>query len=60
MIEANKATQEWMLKVGKVEARRQYMREWRRKNPEKQREYQDRYWSKKAREYVEAVCGETL
>ena len=29
-------------------AKRQYSREWRKKNPEKVREYNDRYWQKKA------------
>ena len=28
----------------------QRAREWRRKNPEKEREYHERYWEKKARE----------
>lgn len=29
-------------------ARAKYMREWRRKNPEKQREYNARTWERKA------------
>lgn len=29
---------------------RNYQREWRKKNPGKQKEYQERYWEKKARE----------
>ncbi len=33
-----------------TEARRQYLREWNRKNREKQRLYQIRYWTKKAHE----------
>jgi DnaJ-domain-containing protein 1 len=31
-------------------ARRAYKREWAKKNPDKVRAYQDRYWKKKARE----------
>ena len=34
----------------KREARREYMREWRKKNPEKLRAAQERYWAKKAAE----------
>lgn len=34
----------------KREARREYMREWRKKNPEKLRAAQERYWMKKASE----------
>lgn len=30
--------------------RREYQREWRRKNPDKVRAAQDRYWNKKAAE----------
>jgi len=30
------------------EKRAVYLREWRKKNPEKQREYNARYWNKKA------------
>lgn len=32
------------------EARRTYFREWQRKNREKVKKYQDRYWAKKAAE----------
>lgn len=32
------------------EAQRQYQREWRRANPQKVREYNERYWEKKAAE----------
>ena len=31
-------------------ARAAYYRKWRKKNPEKQKEYNRRYWEKKARE----------
>ncbi len=34
----------------KREARREYMREWRKKNPEKVQAAQERYWAKKAAE----------
>lgn len=30
------------------EARRKYRREWQRNNPEKVREYQEKYWNKRA------------
>lgn len=36
-----------------VAARRAYLREWRRKNPEKVRAAQERYWTKKAQEMNE-------
>ena len=42
-------------------ARAKYMREWRKKNPEKNKEYKARHWEKKAqqireeREAVQAV-----
>ena len=35
------------------EAKNAYMREWRRKNPEKARENQRRYWAKKAKQMAE-------
>ena len=34
-------------------AKAAYAREWRRKNPDKQRDIQNRYWEKKAREAKE-------
>lgn len=34
----------------KREARREYQREWRKKNPDKLKAAQDRYWLKKAAE----------
>lgn len=34
----------------KREARREYIREWRRRNPEKVQAAQERYWAKKAAE----------
>lgn len=33
-----------------AEARRSYKREWAKRNPDKIREYQQRYWTKKAEE----------
>ena len=29
-------------------AKAQYMKEWRKKNPEKEKQYKDNYWRKKA------------
>lgn len=34
----------------KKQARREYSREWRKRNPEKVRAAQERYWAKKAAE----------
>lgn len=34
-------------------ARAKYLREWRRKNPDKQKEYDARKWERKAREQQE-------
>lgn len=39
------------------EARREYEREWRRKNPDKVAAKAARYWEKKAREAAEAKDG---
>jgi len=36
-----------------LEERRAYYREWRAKNPDKVREYQSRYWKKKAEKHSE-------
>lgn len=33
-----------------LEARRAYKREWAKKHPEKIKEYQERFWNKKANE----------
>lgn len=42
------------------EAQREYMREWRRKNPDRVREKNKRYWERKAAERKEqAVYAET-
>ena len=40
------------------EIRREYARQWRKKNPEKQRAIAARYWEKKAREAQQAQEGE--
>ena len=37
------------------EARRQYHAEWRRKNPDKIKAANDRYWLKKAKEYERSI-----
>jgi hypothetical protein len=39
------------------EARRLYYREWRKKNPEKEREYHRRYWDKKAQAEAQGERG---
>lgn len=38
-------------------ARRAYLNAWRKKNPDKIREYAARYWEKKAREMEAAEAG---
>ena len=38
-------------------ARRAYLNDWRKKNPDKIREYAARYWEKKAREIEAAEAG---
>lgn len=39
------------------EARRAYKRKWQRENPDKVKEYQARYWDKKAREAAAAAAA---
>lgn len=39
------------------EARRQYKAEWARRNRDKIREYQDRYWTKRAAEMERRDAG---
>lgn len=41
------------------EARKAYKREWYRKNPDKIKEYQARYWERKAAESQESQPQET-
>ena len=43
----NSTSKAGMSKVAR-EAQRQYNREWNKANPEKRREYNRRYWEKKA------------
>ncbi|WP_176548957.1 hypothetical protein [Bacillus pseudomycoides] len=38
------------------EARNAYMREWKKRNSEKVKQYQARYWEKKAKEMEEQGC----
>ncbi len=38
------------LETSVKEAKSKYYREWRKKNPRKIKQYQERYWEKKARE----------
>lgn len=38
-------------------ARREYKRRWRQNNPEKCKEYQERFWTKKAEEQNGKKCG---
>ena len=35
--------------IAAADARRAYMRQWRRNNPDKVRAHQERYWAKRAR-----------
>lgn len=39
-------------------ARNAYYRAWRKKNPEKSRQHQERYWKKKAKEMQEQAEAE--
>lgn len=39
-----------------VLAKREYMRNWRKSNPDKQREYSDRFFSKKAAEIINSTA----
>lgn len=41
--------------VAKQEVRREYYRQWRAKNPDKVKSYQERYWAKKGREYMQNI-----
>lgn len=38
-------------------ARRAYKREWQRRNPEKVRHYQEKYWQKKAEQAAQEEAG---
>ncbi len=39
-----------------IEARRAYKREWARKNPDKVKAAQERYWNKRAEKAEQAQC----
>jgi hypothetical protein len=41
-------------KEAAIEARRAYQREWRKRNKDKIREYNDRFWTKKGAELANA------
>jgi len=41
-----------------LEARRKYQREWRQANPDKVKEYNMRFWLKKARENSQSEAGD--
>lgn len=43
-----------------AEARRQYMRTWRRNNPDKVRAQQERYWQRKGEEMLRRLQKEQL
>ena len=40
------------------EARRKYIREWRRKHPDKVREWNQRYWERKGMKMLEEEGGD--
>ena len=48
---------EGMTKKTARELANKYLRDWRKKNPEKVREYHMRYWAKKAREMMACENG---
>ncbi len=43
-----------MLDAKAAEMRREYLKEWRRKNPQKVKEYNEGYWRRKAEQGEEA------
>ena len=43
-----------------VAARRAYKREWAKKNPDKIRAQQERFWNKKAAEYAAAALADCI
>ena len=55
---SNPAYYECYADLAKREAKRQYQREWRRKNPDKVKAINDRYWKKKGQEYLAALAQE--
>ena len=42
------------------QARREYKREWARKNPDKVKAHNERYWNKRAAAQAEAAAPKTL
>lgn len=42
--------------IAAAEARRAYMRQWRRNNPDKVRAQQERYWAKKGEEMTRQIA----
>lgn len=48
------------LDAAAIQARREYQRQWRAKNPDKVRANNRRYWEKKAREYRESLKASSL
>ena len=54
-----KNIEDFAVEAARREARRQYQREWRAKNPDKVREKNRRYWEKKGREFLESLAHGT-
>lgn len=48
------------LDAAAIQARREYQRQWRAKNPDKVRATNRRYWEKKAQEYRESLKAASL
>lgn len=48
------------LDAAAIQARREYQRQWRAKNPDKVRANNRRYWEKKAQEYRESLKAASL
>lgn len=46
---------ESLQELAKANAKREYMRQWRRKNPDKVKAAQDRYWQKKGAAYLQSL-----
>ncbi len=55
---SNPAYESAISEMAKREARRQYDRAWRKKNPDKVKAARDRYWEKKGREYLASLAQE--
>jgi len=51
-------TEKTLTREEMLEACRMYKKEWRKKNPEKQKEYTARYIQKKAMQIVEQMQGD--